>query len=190
MHPTAIGVWIKDGLFVSKGAPFDNISIENINEVKTSLLGIITSKFKYTFNITIYNEESDTTNGSINALVCTSDIGKVSYLNKEYIVENKFIILQKDKIDCSIVDGNFKQFSFKYKNGITPYGEGQYTYIVKSLVRDEYEIHIKADSESEAINKANMYDIKDWNHLDIDTEYPDRVLLRAARWGNFKVRKI
>ena len=190
MQPTAIGVWINDNIFVAKGSSLDDISLNDKKALHTSLFNIINSKFKYTHNITIDRDSVDITKKSIKALLCISDTGILSYLGNSHIVEHKFIILQKDDILCSIVNGDFIEFTYYYTDGITPFGNGKNTYIVNSLVRDEYEIYINADSESEAIAKANLYEIKDWNHLDLDTGYDDRVLLRAARWGNFKVRKI
>ena len=189
MPQTAIGIWLNDDIFISKGSSLDNISILDNNALKTSLFNIINSKFKYTHNITIDNNPVEVADNYIDALVCMSDTGTLSYLDNNYIVENKFIILQKNSDTCKIVDGDFKKIRYRYSDGITPFDEGNNTYIVKCLVRDEYEIYIKANSELDAMEKAKNYDIKDWNHLELDTEYTDRVLLRVARWGNFTVRE-
>lgn len=190
MPKTAVGIWIEDNIFVSKGAPFEHFDFNVDSEIKEGLLSMSVSKFKYKYNISISSDPIANNSGKINALVCKSNFGKILFNNKEYIVENKFIILQKDIIKCKIIDGDFINIDFPYCDGIIPFGEGENTYIVKAILKDEYELYVRANSKQEAIKIANQYEIRHWDHLELDTEYKERVLLRSARWGNFEVREL
>jgi hypothetical protein len=189
MPKTAVGIWVEDDIFVSKGAPFEAFDFNNYNDVKEALLAISISKFKYKYNISIIDGAVPNSSGTINALACTSDFGKILFNDNEHVVEKKFIVLQKDIIKCKVIGGNFINIDFTYYDGIVPFGEGDNTYIVKAIIRDEYELHVKANSEEEAIDVANKHEIKHWNHLELDKQYSERVLLRSARWGNFEVRR-
>ena len=70
------------------------------------------------------------------------------------------------------------------------FGSGDKEYTVTAVLRDEYTLNVKADSEEDAVKYAMQINISDWKHEEIEPHLEERVLLRMARWGNLTAKEV
>ena len=156
--------------------------------------------------------------GSINGKYAEKNSAKFSlYQDGMILPKVSFIINLKGSLDVKLLindrhyilnSGNFLMFpsTFQYiinkkENDYFIVGHATYSnkkeslsngankYTVISTIMDEYSLEVFADSEEEAISKASLINISQWDHLDLYPELEDRVITKFSKWGNFRIGK-
>ena len=67
---------------------------------------------------------------------------------------------------------------------------GSKEFIVTATLTDKYSIQIKADSEQDALLKAENISLSKWTHLDLYPDIKERKVIRYAKWGNFEAKPL
>lgn len=179
--------WICDNS-VFFNAP-GNIPDENIDSdiaIFDYVFPVIKTKFQYRYSITVLREESDE---GISCYVAQSNNSLLLVGDNEVYCERGSFILCFSNINVKVINGSFIKKTFLVLNTPPEFGDGKNKYIVKSIVKDEYEVSVRANSEEEAIEYASNINIEHWNHLEIYPELQETVFMRVGKWGVFEVRK-
>ena len=182
------GTWITPEVMLVSALPLEDIDINNKSELRERLFNLVNAKFRYKNNITIKNKNSDS---GITCIVCLSDFCKIEMFEGTHTLEKKFIVMFIGEEKYKLIDGDFLVETFEYQDGFQGFGTGSKKYIVTSTIKDIYELPVNAESKEDAIEKSKNYHINDWHHLEsIDSNLKDMVFVRAAKWGNFSVRRV
>jgi hypothetical protein len=180
--------WIcNDTVFFNSSGNIPDDEINQDSGIFEYVFPVIQTKFQYKYNITVLREES------IDGISCY-----VSQYNNSLIIINdeqiycergSFVLCFSD-VETKIINGGFIKKTFKFLDVPPEFGSGKNKYTVKSIVKDEYEVNVLADSEEEAIACASKINIEHWHHLALHPELDEVVFMRVGKWGIFEARKI
>lgn len=109
----------------------------------------------------------------------------------EWVFKNSILIRtdMDEQLDLPNVDDIYRIANGRYLVGKS-FGSGSKTYKVTAVLRDEYTLDVKADSEEEAVDLAFNINIADWKHEEIEPHLTERAIVRMARWGNLSAEEV
>ncbi len=103
------------------------------------------------------------------------DVGEAVFL------KNKDITIFPSNFKYKIIEGDYKQYTFKLDEPIK-YGTGKQKYKVSLLLQDNYFIDVYADNEDQAINTAYNTGMQHWTH-----EWPERTSSTRVQKSRFSM---
>lgn len=181
--------WYADNkIFIS--SPGHNVDHDG-NSLHIYVKNFLQSKIGNLNNLVIY-EDAVNKNG-VSGMVCKSDKGTIRFLdildnegNKlEFTLDKNSTIGFRDSVRFETLSGEW--FYYNYRSEIKEIqGVGSALYEVVATVTDEYRIKVYANSEEDAKETARTIDVANWDHPDIRPDLQDRVIVRHAKWGDFK----
>lgn len=143
-------------------------------------------------NIDFILDQSDDVLPTVTAIVCNSDQLVVT-------LEVEKSIIKMNSGDVLIFPSELKHSIDNIENCIVkkmPYiksidiSSGSKEFIVTATLTDKYSIQIKADSEQDALLKAENISLSKWTHLDLYPDIKERKVIRYAKWGNFEAKPL
>jgi hypothetical protein len=143
-------------------------------------------------NIDFVLDQTDDVLPTVTSIICNSDQLVVT-------LEVEKSIIKMNSGDVLIFPSEIKHSIDNLENCIVkkiPYiksidlSAGSKEFIITATLTDKYSISIKADSEEEALSKAENISISKWTHLDLYPDIKERKVIRYAKWGNFEAKPL
>jgi len=167
---------------------------ELVRSIKEELLGSINGKYaeKNSAGFSLYQEGMILPKLSFIINLKGSLVVRLLINDRNYVLNSGSFLMFPSNFQY-IIDKKENDYFIlghaTYSNKKESLYEGENEYRVISTIMDEYSLNVNANNEEDAINKASLIDISQWNHLDLYPELEDRVITKFSKWGNFRIDK-